>query len=77
MEEEMKSGKKYEKPVMRGMNDLTPALGLCASGTADGGCVPGASAGGVEGCNAGGFAGTKCVTGNVAQASCSGGTTVI
>ena len=46
--------KQYEKPVMRDLSNLTPALGLCSSGNADGGCKPtGSLAGGSQACQNG------------------------
>jgi hypothetical protein len=64
----MTTQKKYVKPTARSLNDLTPALGLCASGALDGGCTPGNAAGGTQGCGSGSYAtgiGGSCHPGNV------------
>jgi hypothetical protein len=52
----MTTQKKYVKPIARNLNDLTPALGLCATGLSDGGCTPGTGAGGAQGCATGTYA---------------------
>jgi len=62
--------KKYEKPVTHDLSNLTPALGLCASGNDDGGClVTGASAGGSGGCGSGTIAAGSCHPGHGAIGS--------
>jgi len=61
----MNTGKKYQKPAMRDLNDLTPALGLCSTGKSDGGCTTGTLAGGGQGCSTGNTAvGPSCAAGN-------------
>jgi hypothetical protein len=60
---------KYRKPVTQDINDLTPALGLCATGNSDGGCALGNGAGGQQGCASGnwasGFPVGLCSTGSI------------
>lgn len=73
--------KKYEKPVSQDFNDLTPALGLCATGNNDGGCVSGNFAGGTERCSTGyratGSVSPNCYAGTQAMEGCGTGTGVI
>jgi hypothetical protein len=64
IDKEMKMKTKYCKPIARELNNLTPAIGLCASGQADGGCISGSLAGGSDGCQTGTNAVTKCVNGS-------------
>jgi hypothetical protein len=65
----MDKKKKYAKPVVQDFNDLTPALGLCATGNGDGGCTMGNGAGGQQGCANGNWATGwpvgSCTTGTV------------
>ena len=68
---------KYEKPVAKELNDLTPVSGSCSSGGADGGCTNGGSAGGTDGCRTGNFASPPgCLAGNNAFADCNTGSSV-
>lgn len=55
---------KYSKPIVRNIDNLTSAVGLCTSGFSDGGCQPGTLAGGIGGCEVGNNAFTRCVSGN-------------
>ena len=76
----MNRKKKYEKPVVQDFNDLTPALGLCATGNNDGGCLSGNFAGGTQRCNTGnsatGAVRPNCYNGGGAIFGCSGGSGV-
>jgi len=68
---------RYEKPVAKELNDLTPVSGLCSSGGEDGGCTNGGDAGGTEGCSNGTYAAPPgCSQGANAFQDCGNGTAV-
>lgn len=72
-----KAKAKYSKPIVRDLDNLTPAIGICTSGLTDGGCIPGGSAGGVDGCKTGTSASTPgCANGSTALGGCNTGGSV-
>ena len=74
----MKTKAKYSKPIARDLDNLTPAIGICTSGLTDGGCIPGGSAGGVDGCKTGTSASIPgCLPGSTALGACTTGGVVI
>jgi hypothetical protein len=69
---------KYIKPIVRDLDNLTPAIGTCSTGAADGGCISGGSAGGALGCSTGAFASPPgCHIGNSAFTTCDTGGFVV